>query len=400
MLLIDKSYRYKISNSKSGEFLSFLYNLIVFAYLSYIVEICDNLNIILAILILILIILCFYNFQTAALGILVMYSILFTNMTTIQLTIDEEPKFEIFSIGGFHYDPELPGDLESLDKIIYSNKSLDLHKCKFCEIKYNEKTHSMLEDLVIAVAVGADERIADHLRNLRTVGCKAKIILFTNIKRFPKDIKNCGIEVAYFKHWKYENRDQTLSLRFYFINHILKNYKDMFERIFYFDLFDTYFQFDPFTNLSTDKNIFYVSPERVHHYSSPYSSIWARDLTGLDFQKISDNEIICSGVFGGGVDAVQKMSMLNSLVIGYKYFTFAADQIVLDWILSTNITTMLNVTVTKNLNFASIHWTGDDYSDDEIGKIRNKKDNIVPSVMHQVNRYNFIESKFQNSCKQ
>lgn len=142
--------------------------------------------------------------------------------------------------GGFDLDPGIPGKLIDLKNTIYS--PVNIGKCRLCKYNYTAESHSTSRDLAIFISMGESQAIVPRIRSLRTAGCKAKILLFTDSKKsFPARFDNCGIDIVTLKLSKRINKDQIIMMRYIIISDILKKYGSAFDRVLYCDGFDTFF---------------------------------------------------------------------------------------------------------------------------------------------------------------
>ena len=237
------------------------------------------------------------------------------------ILFDQEKSSKIsFDASIFPWHPEESNRIDSDDIVkrivekIKSNEEIDFSKCGSCNYTANHQPSSTSRDIILLQAMVAPAKVILPLKMLRHVGCRAKIFLIIGKKDYvsPKlaqIYQNCGIFVE--RITRTYNRVQLESLRQVFLAHILPLVKGYVDRSLYFDGYDSIFQYDPFYGI-TDRQSIYVSYEIQFNKYNKYMQMWFGDIPGLKLKDWDYDPMICSGVFGGYADIIEKFSQIHT----------------------------------------------------------------------------------------
>ena len=279
---------------------------------------------------------------------------------------------------------------------------MPLDNCEHCNFKpiYNS-SNSTPRDLIIIQGGTNPEKPQLAIKSLRTTGCKARIFLVItqedaispNVQKFYND---CGVNV-----FKYNVNGDVASkffagMRFALFEEFLYVGKKYVDRLFYFDCFDTVFQSDPFTS-GWEKDVLYVSDEKIPLGQNPYMEMWFRALPNFEFSTFAKYSTICTGIFGGYPDVILKLGQLiHTFYVGQNLIAY--DQIEYNYLIHHRILEYAGINCTVQPLWQSIALSVDQYTTAPIGKIYKKDNGFLPAVVHQYNRNPNNYPVYQETC--
>ena len=185
--------------------------------------------------------------------------------------------------------------------------------------------------------------------------------------------------------------------RYILFANILPLVRSRVDRVLYFDALDTIFQGDPFVSITNPLKL-YVSSEDHCVFDNPWMTSWLDDLPGFSSDFVMDQNVICSGIFGGYTDVIEKFSQLHtSMYHNWKFYT--EDQGIFNYILYTHILQRNGISIDMNPDFASIGMLVDVLT----GKYPSEYEynGYIPAIIHQLNRKacKRIENNYLTYCQ-
>lgn len=152
---------------------------------------------------------------------------------------------------------------------------VNFDECPLCKfIPRNYKSNSSPRDVLITSGFHDFFGFISALRTLRTTGCKAQYIIFSDEDTLKEKLttdseniyKKCGAHVIKFKRLGPMSRDTIFTQRLILIHNFLYQRMNFIDRVIAFDMFDTVFQGDPFTTDFTSDTIFWIKEITSFHF--------------------------------------------------------------------------------------------------------------------------------------
>lgn len=179
--------------------------------------------------------------------------------------------------------------------------------CKLCKMDPLEtNSNSSPRDIVVSVGFGSLKNIGEFVRSLRTSGCQAQIVVFTDCKPPNDYFRFCDViyvPIRLAKDIGVQKLTTFRGIRYKLLSHFLNLFpKGFIDRVLYADLYDTIFQGDPFIKRVTN-NTFVLSNEGAKMEDSPFNSRFHDNkILGYPWDSIKNNNIYCSGAFMGSFE--------------------------------------------------------------------------------------------------
>lgn len=280
-------------------------------------------------------------------------------------------------------------------------------KCELCNISFQKSgASSTPRDLVLGMGYGKSVRLyITFVRTLRSVNCKASVIILTDNKLYTsfnenerKALDNCGailISVGYLRPYK---SCETITTRHIVMGAFLKFYRALFDRVIVTDLQDTLFQMDPFLD-SFPRTNSYGTYENDMLVSNPINNRWIRETDPkYSYEKYKGKYIMNAGCLYGSARAMADLyeSYIN-LSYWFSYPTKTLDQPLLnlmfyDGLLAPSFKRDLK----GEIMISATYW----YFKNEMTKdgLFQLSSGGTPRGIHQYNRICFINAKIQELC--
>ena len=280
---------------------------------------------------------------------------------------------------------------EEIANDIKNQKPLSFIECESCDFNSvtGREPASTERDIIIIQASGSPNRTLLPIQMLRQAGCRARIFIVlskTDIitQTYSTFYKKCGVSIYTFdfppdpKHYFVYSMRQLL---FAYVLPLTRGYVD---RCFYFDVFDTVFQGDPFKNI-TNRTILYYSSEEQQVNENYFAAVWLHRLPGFHFLEVFNETVICSGLYGGYADVIEKFSQLQASLYHKNNF-YTLDQAAFDFIIYCHILERAGIHPETNPDYLSIGVQQETFFGEYPGKYYYSQYNIKPAVIHQINR--------------
>lgn len=292
----------------------------------------------------------------------------------------------------------LKNDINMQNLILKSNSN----KCNLCKYPENdETTNSTKNDLIMGLLYGSTpHNVLTLVRSIRTVGCKASIVLLTCEQTYRafnqnylKELEKCGVIILHIPSINQRTRQiHGNLLRHLFFAEFLEKYGSIFDRVVILDVFDSYFQKDPFTDdFNQEKVIF--SYENTTFRQNDVNNGWVKLLdANYSTEKYLTNYPLCSGLFyGTAKNLIKFYSIYVNLTHWMWVGTKAQDQGTLNAMFYNN---KFGDLVEIDFNRKIVSATGHVFYGHkmlvskfkELNELVRYNDGIVPSVIHQYDR--------------
>lgn len=270
----------------------------------------------------------------------------------------------------------------------------------------NRYGNSSPNDLVITGVFGKEEKVYKFLRTLRTVGCKARVVIITNStidSEIQKKIEKCGASIYKMKSTTKTHHMYPHSLRYVGYKEFLDKYKNNFNRILHADSFDVFYQSDPFTEEIKPQNLYFVM-ERPLIGNSSWNSGWLERAYNESVSKqLSDFQVSCSGTIIGGSE--QFMIWLNTLVSHEPFWAngrHSLDQAYHNYLLHTGTFEKNGVHpeyLDCNSHILTMHYCSKGYGILVKNNLVYCPDNeTIPSIVHQYNLFEEAHKSLRKVC--
>lgn len=198
---------------------------------------------------------------------------------------------------------------------VFFEKNRVFPKCPRCKKAIQITGNSSPRDLVISSVFGRESSAQVFLRSLRSVGCKAKVVLISNSSVSENQVqfaKICGAEYFIMKSPDNSTTFYPHSLRYIGYSQFFQSNRDIYDRILHSDSFDVYFQSDPFTE-NIEKQNLYFAMEGIPIGNSTWNTGWLNRAYNESVSfNLSNYEVSCSGTVIGGFDQFKKY--LNTML--------------------------------------------------------------------------------------
>ena len=285
-------------------------------------------------------------------------------------------------------------------------KIQNFSQCSLCPKLQTYYGNSSPEDLVLIGAFGDVSKSFPFIRSLRSVGCKARIVLVNNETTDQytlKQLESCGVEYFKMKSPKNSSSFYPHSLRYIGYSQYIKSANMKYKRVLHADAFDVFFQSDPFTK-NIEQNRLYFIMEDILIGNSTWNSGWLKRAYNESISKQLENfTVSCSGTIIGGYSQFQ--IYLNTL-LGHAPFwangRHSLDQAYHNYLLHTGKFADNGVNVSTfgcNSPFLTMHYCSRDKNSIRGGEVVCPDQYTVPSVVHQYNLFPQVGKLLLKKCK-
>jgi len=282
--------------------------------------------------------------------------------------------------------------------------------CPLCFFPYHDfGANSSPHDLVVTMALKKMYSIVPWIRSLRTTGCRATVVLFTDqstLSSFSNDLREiiaaCDIIVHDIGDISSLNPNQVFFSRFIILSDYLRKNNGKYNRVFLADLFDTAFQGDPFNHDFKNDTMYFIDEGFVIGKNTTNSK-WIDKIKGFNSSIISHKQVLCGGMTWGGVKPfLSFIEALKSVVDMKTFYIPTIDQGLINYIVHTGIINRFVDKYTIMLPENGITTLGTKYSDftykDPFGSIKHKKSGNYLRAIHQYDRSQHMIKSFLESC--
>ena len=283
----------------------------------------------------------------------------------------------------------------------------NLDKCNGCYFKPHDQPSSTNRDLILLAMGDKINSVIFSVLSLRTTGCRARVVIIMLEKnrknvnhKVEQRLNDCGIYIVGLNYtYKSKSFNFMKIIRFPLFAEFLSKYPNSFDRALYFDSYDTVFQSDPFTS-EIQPGKLYISPEYNPIGNNNWVKGWFDRIPGFNYDSYLDQDVICSGVFGGYTNVVYKLcDMMKALYIydydGIDFIT--EDQGLLDYLIYAGpaVSSGLNPTVLLDYVSAGFIVPYIPYQGIGTTKIFNK----TTVLIHHINRNKDYLKNIKKICK-
>jgi hypothetical protein len=168
-----------------------------------------------------------------------------------------------------------------------------------CSSSLAPRTASTIRDLVWTMTLNRDRWFDITLLSIRTSGCRARIVVFTDIKHryhphFARVLNMTGAEIH--RQQFPLNRHSNDFVRFQWIFEFLKKDHDGIDRVFMLDAFDIFFHRDPFEVMFFENTLVLIGEGWAIGAKGNKPNRWWQDVCyGQKGNRVKNNETICAG---------------------------------------------------------------------------------------------------------
>jgi hypothetical protein len=272
----------------------------------------------------------------------------------------------------------------------------------FCKSSLQPHTFSTSRDIIWTMTLNFDRWFDVSLLSIRTSGCRARIIIFTEINHtfdphFRRVLALTQAEI-YRELLPPENLPNDY-IRYIWLLPFLNRYHSEIDRVFMLDAYDVFFHKDPFEVLTTRDSMVFIE-EGWTIEETEANSMWINDCYGADGLKIKMNQTICAGTIYGPPHLFIKFIELL-LKKWPNLIQCPRDQPVVNWLVYTEELKRVNIT-TKSLNCTGPVLTLSNCPQivKPVGRILegfNGRDEI-PHVVHQWKQFEDFRDMYIDRC--
>ncbi|EAX94097.1 hypothetical protein TVAG_336600 [Trichomonas vaginalis G3] len=287
--------------------------------------------------------------------------------------------------------------------------SFDEDKCHLCNFKpNNQNSNSTTRDLILTAAFGSIEGSFAFVKTLKTTRSKATIIILTDSRTYSKinkshieSLENCGASLIDIGVLQFFNANQMQAIRFYSLQTFLTLFQDKFDRVLVCDLFDVIFQGDPFTS-DFNWSRLHLCSEDVKIADDIYNSQWIKAIENFDYDSISNNTILNSGLIYGPPKYIIKLYQLLLSQFNIRFISENAnDQGYFNKIVHSGELSAAGVEYDIHgiqSPMVTIGLKQNELKDLQLGKVHHSSWNKPHTLVHQFDRKLEIIADIINKC--
>jgi hypothetical protein len=173
---------------------------------------------------------------------------------------------------------------------------------------------------------------------------------------------------------------------------------DLIDRVVAVDLYDTVFQADPFTtDFETDK-LYFVRENRTIA-SCFLNSLWLKQFSSDDYERLKDNDVLSAGVFMGGIvpmlqflDVYHRNETASLRAPDAGYFVYMAYGFILQ---AVKVTTRV---LTEADGVIVMHYFEDAGAKLAFGDLIPPAATRYPAIVHQYDKWTTLSNSVLNAC--
>ena len=217
--------------------------------------------------------------------------------------------------------------------------------CPLCTFHpKNNLSNSSPKDLIVTMALKKLYNLSPWIRSLKTTGCKASIIVFSDsqtIQTLNKDtlslMKNCNISLYDVGLVSHLNQNQIYFYRFIILKNYLKNNILNYNRVFLADLYDTIFQGDPFNIHFCDDTMYFID-EGFNIGDDNTNMEWIKRIPSANIELFLSKPVLCGGMtWGGTLPFLAFIDGMESLINMTNFHVPTVDQGLLNYLVHSNL---------------------------------------------------------------
>jgi hypothetical protein len=204
-----------------------------------------------------------------------------------------------------------------------------------CVNPFPSVAFSTFRDLIFTMATDTDRWYDVTLLSIRTCGCRARVILTTELEHLFDPHFARVIQLTSTEIWRYEIPDYTQTadmVRHPWMLAFLKEHGSEFDHIFMMDAFDCYFHRDPFEELNFEGMAF--CEEGWEMRSAGVNPEWIEECFNASVLKsIETFGVVCSGtIYGTPAAFIQ----FEQILLERQFWAHCAlDQPILNYLIHT-----------------------------------------------------------------
>lgn len=282
----------------------------------------------------------------------------------------------------------------------------DEEKCNLCKklpIAYGDSSRN---DLVITGVFGQEKRFNKFIRSLRSTGCKAKVVVVSNVslkKEYQEKYKKCDVDFFVMKSPPNTMNMYPHSLRYVGYQQYFDIFKNQtFNRVLHADSFDVFFQKDPFTKDIHNDHL-YFTMEDVLIQNSSWNSGWlTRAYNNSIATALGNYTVSCSGTLIGGYS--QFLKYLEVLLNHPPFWAngrHSLDQAYHNFLLHTSAFKEAGINqeyMGCNSEIVTMHYCGRIKQVIKKGLIYTPNGRIIPAIVHQYTLYQSMNDAIKKMC--
>lgn len=281
-------------------------------------------------------------------------------------------------------------------------RAVEPNRCKLCDFVPFGTVNSTERDAIFTAIVGYSHTFDLLVRSLRTTGCKASVVVFTNPETLiPQYLQECNVKVVHVEPYGKRAAASPFKIRWewYYIH--LREHLHEYDRIFHTDAFDAFFFSDPFS-VVTEPNTLYFQMEDKPIRSCAYNKKWLLSCHyDCNRWRLLNQTIACSGSLLGS--ASQFLSFVEAMVTHTEWpscWGRGFDQGDFNYILYTEyLPKHTPVLMNCNSGFLTIQYCSErGVSFDDEGYLLTPNREKRVTYVHQYNRQSELKSRLSSIC--
>lgn len=289
--------------------------------------------------------------------------------------------------------------------IMKKNAKQSAIRSKYCFSLSPQQSYSTKRDVTITSVFYHQRNLALNLLSIRQSGCEATIVVLAdnsvhfqgNLNYIINELDVIVVRSSIAIH----NRYSTDMTRTYFVVNYLKQNREKYDRVFFFDSFDVFFERDPFQYF-TEKKVYLFQESLVTINQDYWDRIWIVNCYNEESLKIvGDQFFVCSGTVGSG--SIDEFIKLYTILDAEKKWRICkVDQGPLNYLLYSG------KLKENNLNYHVFNHTGPVLTLNLAIKFYTEVNgfmfvlnalNMTPAVIHQTKNFPKIQRSLYDRCK-
>lgn len=280
------------------------------------------------------------------------------------------------------------------------------NKCEICKNLPKAYGNSSPKDLIITGVFGKEKKFKKFIRSLRSTGCKAKVVVVSNVslKQDYQDMyKKCNVDFFVMKSPPETMSMYPHSLRYVGYQQYFNQLKNQtFNRVLHADSFDVFFQKDPFTDDIRNDRLYFTMEDILIQNSSWNSGWLTRAYNESTAISLANYPVSCSGTLIGGYS--QFLKYLKVLLNHPPFWAngrHSLDQAYHNYLLHTSAFKKAGIKeefMGCNSPIITMHYCGRIKQVVKNGRIYTPNGKIIPSIVHQYPLYQSMSDAISKMC--